>query len=220
MGDDSITNFWRDWRDLRWITVKPLSWPRSKWKDILGHNLRKDNVNFGYVEFVELFLNTMKFSLTDSCVEVWRFSNFCGTTSVPIIRVCWWIGSIETDDSTLEDVDGVGFRNVGKFLHLHAAVYPRKCRILSLRKLQDLHFVIYKKLITTEKRHRLKEEAPEHFWIRLINRLVNNKYSVLKGVNRCKNEISTCTWLWNYLKIRVHSKHGRYPPEERAIGIH
>jgi hypothetical protein len=68
--------------------------------------------------------------------------------------VGWWIGSTETDN-TLEDGDGVGFRNVGKSLHLHAAVCPKKCRILSLPKLQDLHFVIYQNLLTTEKGHRL-----------------------------------------------------------------
>lgn len=92
------------------------------------------------------------------------FSEVSGTTSVPIVRVCWCIGSTKTDDSTPEDGEGVGSRNVRKPSYLDPAVCPRKCHgILSLRKLQGLHSGIYQNYITTEKGHMLKEEASEHF---------------------------------------------------------
>jgi hypothetical protein len=68
----------------------------------------------------------MKFSLADSHVNMGSFSDVSVTISVPIVRVCWWFGNTKTDDSTLEDGDGVGSRNVEKPSHLDAVVCPRK----------------------------------------------------------------------------------------------
>ena len=119
----------------------------------------------------------MKFSLADSRVNMWSFSDVSGDNSVPIFRVCWWFGRTKTVDSVTtyssvlvlpnhhhtlqfgstkppahpEDGDGVSYRNVGKPSHLDATVCPRKFHcILSPRKLQDLYqSILTLNLLTT-----------------------------------------------------------------------
>jgi len=140
MGDDSISNWWTDRRVPRWITVQPLSWPRSKWRDILGNNLRKTTLISVMLNWRAILEYNEIFSGRQQRQDV-KFSEVSGITSIPISKVGWWFGSIKTDDSTSKDGEGVGSRNVGKNSHLDTSVYSRKFHwILSLRKLQDFIF--------------------------------------------------------------------------------
>jgi hypothetical protein len=66
MGHESITNCWKDRRDSNWIRVQPLSWPRSKWRGILEHNLRKTTL-------ISVMLNMKSYS--------WMQWNFLGQTA-------------------------------------------------------------------------------------------------------------------------------------------
>ena len=144
MRDGSITNRWTDRRVSRWITIQPLSWPRSKWRDILGHNLRKTTL-------ISVMLNLKSCSWTQwnflgqtARAQDLKFSEVSGTTSSPVAKVGWWFGSTKTGDSTSKDGEGVGSGHVGKNSLLDTVVYPKKFHwILSLRKLQDLYSGIY-----------------------------------------------------------------------------
>jgi hypothetical protein len=102
MKDDSITNCWNNRKESKWITVQPLSLPRSKSRDILGENLWTTTFNS-----VILTLNSYSWIQwnfqTDSHVKMWMWSFFdvSVTNSFPIVRVCWLFVRIITDDSNL-----------------------------------------------------------------------------------------------------------------------